>query len=175
MSMGTLRQGAAAVSCVAVLTLAQVGFGFSFKASALVGLVLIMVTIAWLAFFIWRAVRGRSWRAALTALAVVPLVVVSGVAARSINEHKRLTSLDEADQVIEALSRHRRAHGAYPRSLEELVPAELRAVPRSRMGLIGDIAFVYRGNADSFDLSFALPNWKRCSYSSEERSWAVHD
>ena len=72
-----------------------------------------------------------------------------------------------APQVIEALGRYHANHAALPRDLEELVPEEIAAIPRPRIGWFGsdDEVFTYTDLGESFLLEFPGPVWVQCAYS----------
>jgi hypothetical protein len=73
-----------------------------------------------------------------------------------------------AQQIIDALARHRARTDAYPDGLAELVAAgELERVPRPRIGFPGladQGEFVYQNFGESYLLEFSAPRWIQCAY-----------
>jgi hypothetical protein len=74
---------------------------------------------------------------------------------------------ETAPPVLAALEAYRAERGEYPEELDELVPEQLAAVPRPRMGWIAhdDDQFTYLNFGDSFTLEFPSILWIQCSYS----------
>lgn len=74
---------------------------------------------------------------------------------------------ETAAQVVEALGAYHAAHGVYPDKLENLVPDQLGAIPRPRMGWIehSNEEFTYSNFGDSFALEFSSVLWVQCAYS----------
>ena len=72
-----------------------------------------------------------------------------------------------SQRVVDALEVYREQHQVYPDVLRELVPEQLAAVPRPRIGLLrgaGDV-FTYSGFGDSYLLEFSSVQWVQCGYS----------
>ena len=78
-----------------------------------------------------------------------------------------------AEGVIEAVDHYHRDKGAYPQSLQQLVPAYLTAVPTPR---IGPGVFYYLGAPDDPHLMYAdFPPFGRASWSFNDRKWISID
>ena len=81
-------------------------------------------------------------------------------------------TMRRADQIVAALERWRARNGEYPASLDQLVPAELPAIPES---VVGDRKWKYSRIApDHFVLEFFEgPIYEGSSWDSARGSWYV--
>ncbi len=111
------------------------------------------------------AAAARSGLVRLAAgVGLFALIFASSSAA---NQFQRQARDETALRLLVALEKHKEAEGAYPESIEELVPSYLPEVPHPQIGLIqqaGD-AFTYTGFGDSYALEFASVLWVQCQYS----------
>ena len=79
----------------------------------------------------------------------------------------------KAAPVIRAAEQFRESQGRYPGRIEELVPAWLEKVPDAAM--LGTAPYRLATHYNAFVLSFELPHWEQCTYSSDTGIWVVHD
>ncbi len=157
----------------AALVACQVGASFGFESSALLGLFCIAPVVglfiaSLLGFF------TRRWRAAWYFLAALAGVAASLAVSRGISARQREASIAAAEPIIAAAGRFHTATGAYPRSLADLIPAYLPGEPRTKMGFRGT-SFRFSSGADGFEITFALPVWRVCSYDSRTKQWRIRD
>lgn len=111
-------------------------------------------TASW--FFVWLGfplagvvllVVGRARRSSRTTSAALALVlagIAGGIVARQVNVAKVQGSKDLGDRICVALEAHKAAAGAYPQSLDELVPGHLDRIPVSRTGVFTRVPYFYQ-------------------------------
>jgi hypothetical protein len=102
------------------------------------------------------------------------LLCAAFVVGQWISDRQRVKSIATAQGIIDAAERFRATTGAYPQSLGSLVPAYLAEVPRTDMGF-GGRRYRYFAEPEEFHLSFELPAWLICSFSSRSKQWYIHD
>ena len=80
----------------------------------------------------------------------------------------------EAEPIIASLEAFRRAHGAYPDSLAQLVPAFLPAERLSESRMDPDGPFAYARDTAGYSLRFEYhgPAINRCEYRPRSASWS---
>jgi hypothetical protein len=140
--------------------------GVPFERSSAARLAALAVPAALLATF---AGRRRGARSASVAFLVAGILVLGSIKLGQKHAEWFLARARDtiAPQVIDALDRYRTKHAVHPSSLEELVPDELPAIPRPRIGWLGsdDEVFTFTDLGDSFLLEFPGPVWVQCAYS----------
>jgi hypothetical protein len=113
--------------------------------------------------------RRRGRQEAAAAFLVAGLLVVGSIKLGQWHAERFLArARDEvAPRVIDALERYHATHTAYPAELGDLVPGEIPAIPRPRIGWLSDEdeRFTYTDLGDSFLLEFPGPVWVQCAYS----------
>jgi hypothetical protein len=162
-SAAALPAGALALAAWRELLPVQVDAG----AAALLG-------AASLAAFALTATLGVSRRAEPTARRALAFGVGGALVLAPIALGQTLARLDYAEtrndraqEIIDALERHRARAHAYPDDLAELVEAgELERVPAPRIGFPGfsERAFGYQNFGESYLLEFSAPRWVQCAY-----------
>ena len=104
-----------------------------------------------------------AWRGALccvTAVAIMLCLNANGALARQ-----------RAGDLIDAIELYRAARGAYPRSLDALVPVFLEVVPRARLTLVY-AGFTYAQAGAGAELGyFRVPPYRRAVYDFPQRRW----
>jgi len=139
--------------------------GIPFERSSAVRLAALAVPAALLATLAGR----RGARRASVAFLVAGLLVLGSIKLGQGHAEWFLAEARDAiaPQVIDALERYRTKHAVHASSLEDLVPEELPAIPRPRIGWLGsdDEVFTFTDLGDSFLLEFPGPLWVQCAYS----------
>ena len=150
----------------------QVG-AFGFGAAGVLGLVL-GATLLGFCISALVGIATRRWNFTLYFGIALFSEFSSLWAAGFISERQRLPSIVATQPIIAAAERFHIATGSYPRSFDDLVPAYLSTEPRTKMGIRGTY-FILSSSPDQFHLSFELPVWMLCSYSSEAKQWEIND
>ncbi len=120
------------------------------------------------------ALVTRRWAHLASSGVAISAVVASLLVSRPVSQRQRAGSIAAAQPVLAAIERFRAQRGAYPETIQQLVPAYLPADPRTRMGFSGT-PFYLRSKPAGLTLYFDLPAAMRCSYDSESKRWHVHD
>ena len=97
-------------------------------------------------------------------------IVVSGI----IGGFQQRATEAAAVPLIAAIESYHTLHGDYPASLDELVPAQLAVVPRTRLGF-GGTPFFYRRTDGTFRLGYSLPAFMVRRYDSATHKWTIRD
>ncbi len=77
-------------------------------------------------------------------------------------------------KIVHALDRFAVKNGAYPTTLDELVPEYLDVIPKSRVGTKASFRYWLDEDGD-FGLSFDRPTFLMSTYRSSDRRWVDHD
>jgi hypothetical protein len=157
----------------AALVAFQVGASFGFGTAGLLGLVLAASLLGFCVAVVIGIISQR-WRVTLYFGVALFVVFSSSWTARFISERQRQDSIAAAQPIIAAAERFYTASGAYPQSLDDLVPAYLPAEPRTKMGFRGT-PFVLSSRPDRFYVTFELPSWMLCTYDSQSKQWDISD
>ena len=171
-----LRVVAATILATAALTLAHLELSFGFRASGLLGIVLVVALLAALVA-LGVAVSRRSGGAIVVASYAILGIVCSIILGSSIARAQRRHSFQRGDSIATALTAfHDEAHH-YPGSLSELVPRHLEAVPARAMGVFRRMEFQYSLEPSSGDylLAFEAPVWTVCHRTASSAGWACDD
>jgi hypothetical protein len=81
-----------------------------------------------------------------------------------------------AQPIITALEQFRAANGVYPKSLDDLVPVYLPAVPKTKMGFYGTRFEYYSENGNDFFIGFeGTMMFRFYNYNSKTKRWLSLD
>jgi hypothetical protein len=107
-------------------------------------------------------------RAGLVRLAAGAILLVAILGSSQIGGALQRRARDvTALQVLDALESYKKDNATYPDSLDALVPKYLAEIPRPEIGVIRDEddRFSYSNYGDSYALEFASVLWVQCQYS----------
>ena len=115
----------------------------------------------------WRPAEALARDGLVRAAAGAFLLVAIGVGDEAAAAFQREARDVTSQTLLVALERYREAHQVYPDELDDLVPDQLEALPRPRIGLLRNAGdrFTYAGFGDSYLLEFASVQWVQCAYS----------
>jgi hypothetical protein len=118
----------------------------------------------------------RSWLVNAAAAAASNIAFFAGLVRPLLRgnarENRRVRS--EADRIVEAVRAHRRDHGVYPDSLQQLVPRYLPRLPHAKY--TGPMGFTYVVSSDRHVLGWTdVPPFGRPFYVFEEDRWGYLD
>lgn len=173
------RGKSAAFLAIVLPTFAILAFpsfeSFGFVATALTGLLDMLVLILGVSLIASGALRSKQQHLRIGAALLVGAVAAIGTS-NPINRSKQERSKATGDAVCAALDAWHNRHGRYPETLQELVPELLPNVPTSAMGLWSTIPFRYRRDAsgDDYSLAFDSPAWIVCERG-RRRPWRCDD
>lgn len=158
----------------AVFSIVGLEFSFGVEATALLGLVSVIVPLIAVILLVW-GVFARRRIGIVSGMCLLLVLAGSFVLIREIDERRKAESMRRGDGIFTALSSFRKERGRYPSSLEELVPEFLPRIPSSAAAVLRDVPFHYRqSDRDGFELTFPAPAWLVC-HRTESTSWACDD
>jgi hypothetical protein len=99
------------------------------------------------------------------------LATLVGVVALAILERPTDSN---ANRLVEAIEKYKAAHGTYPATPGELVPAQITEVPVYWSGF-ARARFRYTLSADGFRLGYPLRGFLYRSYDSKTGRWRIND
>jgi hypothetical protein len=136
--------------------------------SAVLGLVILFVTIPMALFDRARALRAYKLKKSAIWLVAIVSVFAFNWASNQMARHR-------ANDVIAAVKAYHQQHGAYPRRLEDLVPAFLPSVPRAKYVLgLGEFKYLYHEASPTlFYVEF--PPFGRPTFSFGRDAWTYMD
>lgn len=108
------------------------------------------------------------------AAARVLIPILTGLLAFANYSAQRTIAMRNAERVIEACERYRKANGAYPERLAELVPRYLNSVPRAKFCCSWG-EFWYFGPPRPLLFWYEVPPFGRRIYNFERGAWSWLD
>lgn len=142
--------------------------------AGLTGLVGVVVLAAFL-FSTIKAFRSRKWHDSRNFGGVLLFLISAELLGGSISARQLEASEAAALPIIAAAERFHVDTGTYPRSIDDLVPAYLSALPRTKMGF-RRTAFSVHSTDDRFYVEFVDDAvWMLCRYDSQSKRWRLRD
>src|SRR5258708_25793309 len=117
--------------------------------------------------------QRKDWRASLARIAI-PVMTLAIVVGNAMLQSA--IARGNAGRIIEACTRYNAANGAYPKTLDPLVPAFLPAVPPAKYALIFDkFEYVATGDNKHSLMWISIPPFRRSYYEFETGQWKFRD
>lgn len=136
--------------------------------SAIFGLAILFVAIPMALFGRDRALRSYKLKKSAIWLVAVAGVFASNWASNQMASHR-------ANDVVAAVKAYHQQHGAYPKRLDDLVPAFLPSVPRAKYVLaFGEFKYLYHEARPTL-FYVAFPPFGRPTFSFERNEWGYID
>ena len=129
---------------------------FGYAESGCVGLFNLFVVPGFSVCLMIRGVAKNQRRTVVRGAAILVSAFLAFVAAALVARLQVDGSKRRGDQLCEAIEAFRKAKGALPASLVDLVPDFLQAVPPSCMSLFRDFPYLYAPRADGLDYWLAF-------------------
>ncbi|MCP5151456.1 MAG: hypothetical protein H6982_11900 [Chromatiales bacterium] len=148
--------------------------------AAALGLPLQTLPLAALLVVVWflallPALVMRRWPRVRTRLARIGIWLACTVAIGATAIAQDRAARDTGDTVVTACEAYRKRTAAYPRTLADLVPTELPAVPDALALPLVRRAFRYRTTTDGFELDYPSPLMTLHLYTSAAARWQALD
>lgn len=167
---------AAVVLVVGIVAFSEVGFGFMSAESLLTGLVIIGGHGYFFSILIIRLVK-KQWAAAQGyAICLVALVAGGRISGR-LQDHHAEESKEMAQLILLAVEQYRHDTGSFPDALKDLTPQYLDSIAVAPVAFFRERPYQYSlsDHGTHYYISFPAPGGYMHSYSSERRTWRMHD
>jgi hypothetical protein len=123
------------------------------------GLIFIPIGIIWVIFGFIKKIKNRGHKIKPLAIyfMLLPLIAVlsSVFLPHVMKNHSRNFVIKKANEIVKAIDSYKEKNGAYPDSLQQLIPTFFENIPLP--GMIGIRAFVYKKDNESYNLEFEQP------------------